>query len=131
MVNVAIRLPFSIFQVTVRALNNNPIVSPFDECDPEVRSKTSDLELTWRGGDDPSMDLYHYRFLHDSRPLTEWFSQSVSKTSAILRMDENIAPGDVVVAEIRASNARNMTSETVSTTIRLDDRKPVLTGIHS
>ncbi|KAK7496758.1 hypothetical protein BaRGS_00011967, partial [Batillaria attramentaria] len=120
--------PPDLNQASVASLSNIALLSPFDRSDHGVRSSNSSLEFCWHGVQDPAVTEVQYRFLHESRPLSEWSPVDIYKTSAILELSENRLLTGNITAQIRAVNARTMTSETLSTTVRLDDRKPLLTG---
>ena len=52
----------------------------------------------------------------------------VYKTAAMLAENERWRLRSVVTAQLKAVNDRQMTSEVVSSTVQLDDTKPLLTG---
>ncbi|KAK7496778.1 hypothetical protein BaRGS_00011987, partial [Batillaria attramentaria] len=120
--------PPDLGQVSVTSLSNLELQSPYHKSDLGVRSSNSSLEFCWHGLHDPTVTEVEYSFLHESRPLTEWSPVHTYKTSVVWGQNgKRLSTGDVT-AQVRATNSRNMTSDTVSTTVRLDDRKPSLTG---
>ncbi|KAK7483107.1 hypothetical protein BaRGS_00025675, partial [Batillaria attramentaria] len=120
--------PPDLSQAAVISLSNNALVSPYHQSDLGLRSGNSSLEFCWRGLQDPSVTKIQYRFLHESRPLSEWSPVEVYKTSAILDRGRDALPSGSITAQVRARNERDMTSEIVSSTVLLGDHTPSLTG---
>ena len=115
-------------QITMETISNNALMSPYDRSSPEVRSSNSSLQLFWRGVQDPSVTRFYFRFLLESRPLTEWSPLDVYKTAAMLERGKGGSGRGVITGQLKAVNDRMMTSEVVSATALLDDSKPLLTG---
>ena len=118
----------SVTQTQMVSLSNNALVSPYEESGPQVRSTNSSLQFCWPGVADPTVSHFHFRFLHESRPLTGWSPLDVHETCGVLEKQGQRLPAGTVTAQMRASNARLMTSDVVTAVVRLDDTKPVLTG---
>ena len=103
-------------------------MSPFDSATPQVRSSNSSLQFFWSELQDPTIASVYFRFLSESRPLTEWSALDVYKTAAMLEKRAEGTWRGVVTAELKAVNDRQMMSETVSATAQLNDNRPQLTG---
>lgn len=125
---MSVSIAMSLLQASLVFLDNNPVVSPFDERDVEVRSRNSSLELTWRGVDDTSVVAFYYRLHLNSLPLTEWSSLNTYTTSVVALQANRAPSGGVLTAQVRASNDRGMTSDIVSSSVLLDDSRPSTTG---
>ncbi|KAK7460765.1 hypothetical protein BaRGS_00038812, partial [Batillaria attramentaria] len=115
-------------EVVILPVSVDAIASPFEVSDPTVRSPNSSLEFCWLGVDDPTISQYQYRFLHESSPLGEWSPLDSYKASAVLEKGLHPLPAGNVTLQVRAVNARQMTSDVASSTVRLDNEKPALTG---
>nr|KAG5704394.1 hypothetical protein BaRGS_031100 [Batillaria attramentaria] len=103
------------------------MMSPFEKSDLEFRSSNSSLEFFWHGVDDPTVIQFQYRFLHESSPIGGWSPLDSYKTSAILERGSQKLPTGSVTAQVRATNARQMTSDVVSASVKVDDGQPMLT----
>ena len=115
-------------QTTLGCLPNNALASPYDSSTPQTRSHNSSLHFFWHGVQDPTIATVYFRFLSESRVLTEWSPLDVYKTAAMLAESDRWRLRSVVTAQLKAVNDRQMTSEVVSSTVQLDDTKPLLTG---
>ncbi|KAK7493722.1 hypothetical protein BaRGS_00015051, partial [Batillaria attramentaria] len=120
--------PPDLTQATLASVSNNAMMSPFEKSDLEFRSSNSSLEFFWHGVDDPTVIQFQYRFLHESSPIGGWSPLDSYKTSAILERGSQKLPTGSVTAQVRATNARQMTSDVVSASVKVDDGQPMLTG---
>ncbi|KAK7473968.1 hypothetical protein BaRGS_00034797 [Batillaria attramentaria] len=127
MAAILLRAP-DVSKAVVMTISNVPLTSPFEVSGPTVRSPNSSLEFCWRGIDDPTIALYQYRFLHELSSLEEWSSVDSYKSSAVLEKGLHPLLAGNVTVQVRAVNTRQMTSDVVSHTVRLDNDKPELTG---
>ena len=112
----------------MESVSNNALMSPYDRSTPQVRSNNASLQFFWRGVQDPTVTRFYFRFLLESRPLTEWSPLAVYKTAAVLERGEDRSERGVITGQLQAVNSRAMTSELVSATALLDDSKPSITG---
>ncbi|XP_076453312.1 uncharacterized protein LOC143288576 [Babylonia areolata] len=126
-VTVLLRPPV-VAEVTLGSRPNNVYMSPYDRSTPQVRSGNSSLEFFWQGVEDPTVLQFYFRFLRESSFPSEWSSLDAYKTTAVLPRLGKESAGSDVTAQLMAVNARNMTSEALSVTVRLDDASPRLTG---
>nr|KAG5704397.1 hypothetical protein BaRGS_031103 [Batillaria attramentaria] len=104
------------------------MMSAFEKSDLEFRSSNSSLEFFWHGVDDPTVTQFQYRFLHESSPMDGWSPLDSYKTSAIIERGSQNLPTGSVTAQVRATNARQMMSDVLTTSVKVDDEQPVLTG---
>ena len=112
----------------MESISNNAFMSPYDRLSPQVRSSNSSLQFFWRGVQDPTVTRFYFRFLLESRLLTEWSPLDVYKTAALLEKGEARSRTGVITGQLKAVNGRQMTSKVVSATALFDDNKPSLTG---
>ncbi|KAK7493739.1 hypothetical protein BaRGS_00015068, partial [Batillaria attramentaria] len=119
--------PPALSEKSVVSLSNNPLISPFDESDPTVRSANTSLEFCVREVDDTTVSQLQYRILHGTRQFTDWVTLDPYKTSVLLERGTEAFPSGSLTAQVRAVNERRMTSETASSVIQLDDSSPILT----
>ncbi|KAK7493733.1 hypothetical protein BaRGS_00015062 [Batillaria attramentaria] len=121
-------LPPDLTQASLASISNNPMMSAFEKSDLEFRSSNSSLEFFWHGVDDPTVTQFQYRFLHESSPMDGWSPLDSYKTSAIIERGSQNLPTGSVTAQVRATNARQMMSDVLTTSVKVDDEQPVLTG---
>ncbi|KAL8573303.1 hypothetical protein ACOMHN_032765 [Nucella lapillus] len=128
-VRVLLRPPV-MTEVSLASLPNSMLTSPYDRFSaPQVRSSNSSLQFVWRGIQDPTVRQFYFRFLSNSvLPSTPWFLLDSYKTTALLERAKDKNGKRDVIAQLMAVNERNMTSQVVSLTVRLDDSRPLLTG---
>ena len=109
-------------------LDNSAVQSPYAGSRPEVRSGLSSVQVCWPRLADPTVSRLHLRFRHGSRPFSGWSPLEAYKTCAVVGKADSTFPVENVTAQVRAVNERLMTSDVITSVVRVDDSKPVLTG---
>ena len=109
-------------------LDNSAVQPPYAGSRPEVRSGLSSLQVCWPRLGDPTVSRLHLRFRHGSRPFSGWSPLEAYKTCAVVGKAESTFSVENVTAQVRAVNERLMTSNVISSVVRVDDSKPALTG---
>ena len=109
-------------------LDNSAVQSPYAGSRPEVRSGLSSVQVCWPRLADLTVSRLHLRFRHGSRPFSGWSPLEAYKTCAVVGKADSTFPVENVTAQVRAVNERLMTSDVITSVVRVDDSKPVLTG---
>jgi hypothetical protein len=112
--------------VNVQFLGNFGRFSPYERCPSTLRSTASDLQACWRPTGDATADHFRYRFRSDDVTMDAWSPLPSYKTCAVWEAAGNSTRN--VTAEVTSVNIQNVTSETVTRSVLLDDSPPSLTG---
>ena len=94
----------------------------------QIQSETNRLQLAWFNlGDNHDNKTFLYHVKAGELPVTEWMNTSYNYAD----IDLDLHDGVTYTAEVIAMDVRQQQSETISGSLLVDSRRPVLTGIDS